>query len=182
MDNTCYGCPDCSRQDEATFLVMWPSEPSQPLPGSSQTQLLTGQGAEFIAQRCPHSPLATVPRALVTLVNSNSTIKSTSDVFLQLSLASPPTFPPTAFPVCLPMSWWSCMHSSDCYSCAAVFRVLLSDWAGGAEKSRTLTSSLCTQRLTHYLTCRGWRVNICSVEGVVLQRRPFRISLLYVWA
>lgn len=114
MENKFYGCPDHSRQDEATFLVMWPSEPSQPLPSSSQTLLLTGQGAEFTAQRCPHSPLAAVPWALVTLVNSNSIIKSTSDVFCQLSLASPPTFPPMAFPVCLPMSWWSCMHSPDC--------------------------------------------------------------------
>lgn len=77
MDNKCSGCSDRSRQDEATFLVMWPSEPSQPPASSSQTLLLTGQGAEFTSQRCPHSPLAAVPHAPVTRVNSNSTIKST---------------------------------------------------------------------------------------------------------
>lgn len=103
LNNKFYGHPDCSQQDKATFLVMWPSEPCQPslphfhpttLQSSSHTVLLTGPGAEFTDTSLPtHLPLAVVPHALITLVNSNSTIKSTSNVFLQLSLA---------FSCCLP--------------------------------------------------------------------------------
>lgn len=111
LGNTFCGHPNCSQQDKATFLVMCPLDFSSPLihivilPLSKASEpkphtASPGRGAEFTGTALPTLPAGCRALCLTTLVSSNSTIKSASNVFSQLSLASSSHLPTPEHSLC----------------------------------------------------------------------------------